>query len=209
MPHRVLIADDEPAMVALLTGWVETLDCDIRTAPDGKAAVAAAREFRPDVIVMDAMMPGMGGFDACLALQSEPDLRDIPVLFLTVRNEVQDLVNALDLGAVDYLTKPFKPQELLARLRSLMRTKARRDEVAERLEDLPAGLVEVDAEGRVAWSNAQAGLAAGQSVDEVAPGLPWREGRDFDGPLRVEGRAMRARGRARPGGGYLALLLPE
>lgn len=208
---RVLVVDDEEAMVALLTGWIETLGFTIESASNGAEALDAARRFQPDVILMDAMMPVMGGFEALLAVKRDPVLQHIPVLFLTVRHDIQDIVNALDIGAADYLSKPFKPQELLARLRSVVRLKQQQDDLrhhAERagqqrdrlrswIEHLPQAYLALDGDGRaLAWNrraHEATGLPAervlGRPVEELiqpAEGTPaeapWRASRPCDGP---------------------------
>lgn len=207
LPGRVLVVDDEEAMVALLTGWIETLGFTIESAANGAEALEAARRFQPDVILMDAMMPEMSGFEALLAVKRDPALRNIPVLFLTVRNEIQDIVNALDIGAIDYLSKPFKPQELLARLRSVVRLKQQQDDLRhlaegaglqrDRLrawiEHLPVPFLALDDEGSAAAWNLAARSATGMPSERVlgrpvaellapvAGEAPWLKGTAFAG----------------------------
>lgn len=224
-------------MVALLTGWIETLGFTIESAANGAEALEAARRFQPDVILMDAMMPVMGGFEALLAVKRDPALSNIPVLFLTVRNEIQDIVNALDIGAIDYLSKPFKPQELLARLRSVVRLKQQQDDLRHRaeraglqrdrlrawVEHLPLPFLALDDEGSAAaWNRAAreaTGLPServlGRPVQELlaAEGAPpWREAAPFQVPATfVAGtpRPVRVQGTPIPAeeGGGYALLL--
>ena len=99
---KVLVVDDEVNIVELLVGWLETIGCDVIQANNGAQAIEQARLHQPDLILMDCMMPEVSGFDACQTLKADPDLQEIPVIFLTVRNEVQDVVTGLELA-------PFTP----------------------------------------------------------------------------------------------------
>ncbi len=120
---KVLIVDDEPAIRTLLVSWLEPSGFEVELATNGKEALEKASEVHPDAVVMDASMPVMGGFEALAEFKRRPDLKSIPIIMLTVHAEVRDMVNALDIGATDYLQKPFNPQILLARLRSVIRNK--------------------------------------------------------------------------------------
>lgn len=123
----VLVVDDEANIVTLLQTWLETIGCRVESASDGASGVEKARQMRPDLILMDGMMPKLSGFDACRQLKEDESTRDIPVIFLTVQGEVRDVVKGLELGAHGYMTKPFKPQELLARVRSTLKIKQIQD----------------------------------------------------------------------------------
>jgi len=202
---RVLIVDDETAMVALVTGWVETLGLCTDSASNGAEALEVARRFVPDAIVMDAMMPVMGGFEALAAFKKDPVLQRIPVLFLTVRDDIQDVMTALEMGACDYLKKPFKPQEFLARLKAILRQKREhdlvrqeadeirrdRDHLASWLEQVSAGVLRLDAGGRVlSWCgpNLWEEDVQGRSVEELLDcqgAFPWKNATPYDGPIRL------------------------
>ncbi|MFW5837421.1 MAG: response regulator transcription factor, partial [Desulfovibrionaceae bacterium] len=91
-------------------------DCLVLEAEDGEQALELARRQRPSLIISDIMMPGLDGYEMLAQLRTEEDLRDIPVLMLTAREQTGDVVQALDLGAVDYMKKPFAPAELSARV---------------------------------------------------------------------------------------------
>ncbi len=156
----VLVVDDEPNIVTLLETWLETIGCKVVSAGDGEKGVEKAREVLPDLILMDGMMPRMSGFDACKLLKDDKATRDIPLIFLTVQGEVQDVVKGLELGAHGYMTKPFKPQELLARVRSTLKIKQIQDRLKQHtqtlrkrwdwihgaVEKLPLGLMVLDGE---------------------------------------------------------------
>ena len=120
---KVLVVDDEPAIRTLLVSWLEPSGFEVEMATNGKEALEKASEMHPDAVVMDASMPVMGGFEALAEFKRRSDLKSIPIIMLTVHSEVRDVVNALDIGATDYLQKPFNPQILLARLRSVIRSK--------------------------------------------------------------------------------------
>jgi DNA-binding response OmpR family regulator len=115
---KILVADDEPTLVATLRYNLERESYAVVTAADGEAAVAAARETRPDLIVLDLMMPGLNGLEVCRILRKE---MQVPILMLTARDEETDKVAGLELGADDYVTKPFSMRELTARVRALLR----------------------------------------------------------------------------------------
>jgi two-component system, OmpR family, response regulator MprA len=116
---RVLVVDDEPAVREALGRTLRFEGYDVELAGDGAEALAAVSERRPDMIVLDVMMPGLDGLEACRRLRAAGDT--LPVLMLTARDRVGDRVAGLDAGADDYLVKPFALEELLARVRALLR----------------------------------------------------------------------------------------
>ena len=115
---KILVADDEPTLVATLKFNLERESYSVVTAADGEAALALARETRPDLIVLDLMMPGLNGLEVCRILRKE---MHVPILILTARDDETDKVAGLELGADDYVTKPFSMRELTARVRALLR----------------------------------------------------------------------------------------
>ena len=116
---QVLVVDDDPQIREALTRALELDDYRVTTASNGVKALEAVTQQRPDVMVLDVMMPYVGGLDVCRTLRSKKDR--LPILVLTARDEVGDRVAGLDAGADDYLTKPFALEELRARLRALLR----------------------------------------------------------------------------------------
>jgi two-component system, OmpR family, response regulator MprA len=116
---RILVVDDEPAVRESLASSLEFEDYDVVTAADGLAALDELDRSRPDLVVLDVLMPRMDGLTACRRLRSRGDT--LPVLMLTARDTVGDRVTGLDAGADDYLVKPFELDELLARVRALLR----------------------------------------------------------------------------------------
>ena len=123
----ILVADDEPVNLALIRRRLEWEDYRVVTADDGGEAVEAARATLPDLVIMDVMMPVMDGLQACRLLKEDPATRDIPVIFLSALDDTDTKVRGLDLGANDYVSKPFRVEELLARVSVAIRLKLERD----------------------------------------------------------------------------------
>jgi two-component system, OmpR family, response regulator MprA len=122
---QVLVVDDDPQLREALTRALELDSYRVSTASNGMKALEAVSQHRPDVMVLDVMMPYVGGLDVCRTLRGKKD--KLPILVLTARDEVGDRVAGLDAGADDYLTKPFALEELRARLRALLRRTAPED----------------------------------------------------------------------------------
>lgn len=118
-PIRVLIVDDEPSLIELLSMAMRYEGWELSTATTGTDAVRAAREARPDAIVLDMMLPDFDGLEVMRRIRSEQP--DVPVIFLTARDGVQDRIAGLTAGGDDYVTKPFSLEEVIARLRGLLR----------------------------------------------------------------------------------------
>lgn len=140
-PPHLLVVDDEGAILDLLRRRLETLGCTVTTLPGGSQAVQTARECRPDLILLDLMMPDLDGFSVCRALKADPEVADVPVIMMTARAEVDSRIQGLELGAHDYVAKPFETAELIARIRAALRVKALQDELKaanRRLEHLAA-----------------------------------------------------------------------
>jgi two-component system KDP operon response regulator KdpE len=137
---RVLVVDDEDQIRLALRRALTARGFVVEDRPDGESALRAAEWFRPDLVVLDLNMPGMDGLAVCRALR---DGGDVPILILSVREEENDKVEALDLGADDYLTKPFGIEEFLARVRALLR---RRGAAAVRAARFQVDGVEIDVE---------------------------------------------------------------
>ena len=118
MTQTILVVDDEIRIVQLVRDYLERAGFAVLTAHDGQAALALARIEQPDLIVLDLMLPGMDGLDVCRRLRQ---VSGVPIIMLTARVEEADRVVGLELGADDYVTKPFSPRELVARVRSTLR----------------------------------------------------------------------------------------
>jgi two-component system, OmpR family, response regulator len=118
-PVKVLVVDDEPTLIELLASVLRYEGWDIRTAADGSSAVRVARDFRPDAVILDVMLPDFDGLEVLRRLRAEQP--QVCVLFLTARDAVEDRVAGITAGGDDYVTKPFSLEEVLARLRGLLR----------------------------------------------------------------------------------------
>ena len=126
MNAHLLVVDDEPNIVELLSASLRFAGYEVSTASNGTEALKRAREIDPDLVVLDVMMPGLDGFDVVRRLRA--DDRHVPVLFLTARDAVEDKVKGLQTGGDDYVTKPFSLDELVARVRALLRRAGHREE---------------------------------------------------------------------------------
>jgi two-component system phosphate regulon response regulator PhoB len=122
--ERILVVDDEPDIVALVAYHLAKTNYRVSTASNGTDALSIARTERPSLLVLDLMLPGMSGFDVLEHIRAEEGTRHIAVLMLTARKEEQDRIRGLSLGADDYLTKPFSPQELVLRVGAILRRTA-------------------------------------------------------------------------------------
>ena len=115
-PARILIVDDTPANIQTLMAVLQQKGYAISVATNGKQALEVLGRVRPDLILLDVMMPEMDGFETCTRIKASPEWRDIPIIFLTAKTDSDDIVRGFDLGAVDYVAKPFNAPELLARV---------------------------------------------------------------------------------------------
>lgn len=117
-PHRILLVDDEPRVREVVAAYLLRDGYRVQTAADGRSALRQLTEFKPDLVVLDLMLPHVSGFEVLREIRR---IGDLPVILLTARAEEVDRVSGLELGADDYVVKPFSPRELVARVRSVMR----------------------------------------------------------------------------------------
>ncbi len=117
---KIVVADDDVDVRMLVALKLRHSGYDVVDVGDGAAALEACRDERPDLVVLDLMMPVMSGLEACRAIKAEPGLADVPVVLLTARAQNTDVDAGLAVGADDYVTKPFSPKELAARVESLL-----------------------------------------------------------------------------------------
>ena len=143
IPARILVVEDERDIAALVAYHLTMEGYRVRTAEGGQDALEAAAAERPDLMVLDLMLPGYSGYDVLAELRRQPALRDVPVIILTARREEADRVKGLELGADDYLTKPFSPRELVLRVGAVLR-RAQSPAVAGATRMLRGGDVLVD-----------------------------------------------------------------
>ncbi|HWN56271.1 MAG TPA: response regulator, partial [Methylomirabilota bacterium] len=116
MPHRIsaLLIDDDARLGALVTEYLGKHDIDVAVAADGPRGLSALTKRRPELVLLDLMLPGMDGLEVCRRIRATPDLSGLPIIMLTAKGEDVDKVVGLELGADDYLAKPFNPRELVA-----------------------------------------------------------------------------------------------
>jgi DNA-binding response OmpR family regulator len=122
MPARILVAEDDRKQAELIRRYLEREGHEATVVHDGRAAIDYARRREPDLLVLDLMLPSVDGLDVCRTLRSE---RDVPIIMLTARASEDDLLLGLNVGADDYLTKPYRPRELLARVQAVLRRATR------------------------------------------------------------------------------------
>ncbi|UZP67976.1 response regulator transcription factor [Desulfovibrio mangrovi] len=152
--EKILVVEDDEDILQLLTFTFESAGFDVRTASTGRDGVTKAVSFRPDLVLLDLMLPGMSGLDVCKELRRNPDLASVPVIMLTARGEEVDRIVGLELGADDYIVKPFSPRELVLRINAVLRRTRGPEEPVVRTHlgidglsiDMDAHRVEIDGE---------------------------------------------------------------
>ncbi|MGB1090714.1 MAG: response regulator [Oceanobacter sp.] len=162
-PDLVLVVDDSPEALGLVNDALEAAGIEVLVALEGRQALKIARKMKPDMILMDAMMPVMTGFEACQQLKQEPELAHIPVIFMTGLTDTADIVRGLEAGGVDYLTKPINPDELIARMRVHLGN-ARLANLAQSALDLTGQyLLTVNSAGELLWATPQSHALLGRT----------------------------------------------
>ncbi len=121
MTHRILVVDDDKSIVKVLTAYLEQSGYQVITAYDGEMALHTLRRERPDLVILDLMMPGRDGYEVTNLVRNDKSLSATPIIMLTARVEDSDKIVGLELGADDYITKPFNAREVVARVKSLLR----------------------------------------------------------------------------------------
>jgi DNA-binding response OmpR family regulator len=124
---HILVVEDDRDIAELVAHYLKKAGWEWQLASAGNEALTYARARTPDLVILDVMLPGLSGFEVCRALRSDPATADVPIIMLTARAEEADRVIGLELGADDYVSKPFSPNELIARIRALMRRARRQD----------------------------------------------------------------------------------
>src|SRR5881394_11969 len=134
MKPKILVADDEPDAIELVEFNLKNAGYEVITAANGAAALKKARSALPNLIVLDLMLPEVDGLEVCKLLRRDPRTRAIPIIMLTAKAAEIDRVLGLELGADDYVTKPFSPRELVLRVKRLLRSESAKQDNAERIE---------------------------------------------------------------------------
>ncbi|MFT2098170.1 response regulator [Marinomonas sp. 2405UD66-6] len=151
----VLVVDDSPDALSLIHDTLETANMDVLVALEGRQALTIAKRIRPDIILLDAIMPNMDGFETCRELKADPSLASIPVIFMTGLSETDDIVRGLEAGGVDYLTKPIQPNELIARMRVHLSNARLSNNAQSALDSMGQHLMTTTHAGVIAWATPQ------------------------------------------------------
>ena len=154
----ILVVEDELDILQLITHNLKSADFDVLTAQEGNEALSVAKNHLPQLIILDLMIPGLDGFEVCKELKRSPMTKDIPVLMLTARGEEVDRIVGLELGADDYVVKPFSPRELILRVRAILRRHAPEEQAIARWRR-DGLVVDLDAH-RISVDNAETNLTA-------------------------------------------------
>ncbi len=194
----ILVVDDSPETLSLLTDALEASGATVLVAVEGANALALVERITPDVILMDAVMPGMDGFETCRRLKRNKAVAHVPVIFMTGLSETEQIVKGLDAGGVDYVTKPISPDELIARIRVHLSNARQTHSARAALDASGRFLLSATRAGRVLWSTPQAAtlLAAvttsppGDTLMLPEPVCRWLGGRRAEeagaGPDAIE-----------------------
>ena len=127
--YSVVIVDDTPENIRLLAQLLSEQGYHVRSAPNGERALATVRKERPDLILLDILMPGIDGYEVCRQLKADDQLKNVPVIFISALNEAFDKVSAFSAGGVDYVTKPFQVEEVLARVQTHLSIESMRQQL--------------------------------------------------------------------------------
>ncbi|MCB0321414.1 MAG: response regulator transcription factor [Bdellovibrionales bacterium] len=142
--ESILVVEDEVEIQELIQYNLQKEGYQVSVVSSGEEAIASARTIRPDLIALDLMLPGMNGLDVCRAVKSEPGISDTPILIVSARGEEADVVTGLEIGADDYLTKPFSPRVLVARTRAVLRRKSSKRKATSEPESVTVHGLQID-----------------------------------------------------------------
>jgi PleD family two-component response regulator len=132
-PGRILIAEDNPQGAELLEAYLGETDYDVRTAADGEETLREVRDWQPDLILLDIMMPKISGFEVCKRIRSDPATRTIAIIMITALDQPSDIDRAVEAGTNDFLTKPINKNELLLRVRSALNSRRHKEQLDQAL----------------------------------------------------------------------------
>jgi len=172
----VLVVDDSPEALGFLTRALEEAGVTVLVATSGEAALAIAEQVTPDIVLMDAVMPGLDGFETCRRLKAKGQVAHVPVIFMTALTETEHVVHALESGGVDYLTKPINLEELSARMRVHLANARRAQSARVALDAAGRHLMAFSQSGKAHWTTPQATrlLALSEMEEQVAAELGER-----------------------------------
>jgi len=155
MAQRILVVDDDKSIVKVLTGYLEQAGFGVLAAHDGETALHVLRRERPDLVILDLMMPKRDGWEVTRIVRGDKDLASTPIIMLTARFEDTDKISGLELGADDYVTKPFNAREVVTRVKALLRRQQLDKLPAAATRILASGNLRLDIEHRTLTVNAQ------------------------------------------------------
>ena len=186
----VLVVDDSPDTIRLLTDVLDSAGMTVMVALDGMAALKVATRLKPDIVLMDAVMPGMDGFETCRRLKAMSGFDDVPVIFMTGLTEPGDSVRGFEAGGADYVTKPIVLDSMLARIGVHLRNARKIQSARLALDAAEQFLVAVDREGEITWFTPQAyrllersfGDEAGRRLALPGDVLEWLRAKTKEGP---------------------------
>ncbi|MEO0688459.1 MAG: response regulator, partial [Cyanobacteria bacterium J06649_11] len=117
----ILVVDDNSTNLSVIVDYLEEHDFTTLISKDGESSIRRAKYAKPDLILLDILMPGIDGYETCLRLKADPETKDVPIIFMTALSSIEDKVKGFEVGAIDYVTKPIHPQEVLARIQLHLR----------------------------------------------------------------------------------------
>jgi len=199
----VLLVDDSPDSLSFLTEALEETGYSVLIATSGASALSIADRITPDLILLDAVMPGMDGFETCQRLKAHGAVAQVPVIFMTGLTETEHVVRALGAGGVDYLTKPINVDELRARIRVHLANARSAQSARVALDAAGRHLLAVRANGKILWSTPQAirlvnaATGSDEGIELVSARIrAWMEERNRSGPQRDPGFSVETGGEA-------------
>lgn len=163
----ILIVDDTPGNLAVLSDMLSEAGYRVLVATDGLSALEQIGHLKPDLILLDVMMPGIDGFETCSRLKTNPATATIPIIFMTGLNELDDLLKGFDEGAVDYIVKPIRPPEVLARVNAQLSQSRNLKRVEDTLMHIAFAVLTFDAAGRLTWLTPTATTVLNESYPEI------------------------------------------
>lgn len=173
-PMKILIVDDTPANIDVLRKFMIESGYDISIAPDGNIALKIINNNKPDLILLDVMMPGIDGFEVCQKLKANDDTKNIPIIFVTAKTETEDIVRGFEVGGIDYIAKPFQREEVLSRIKThlqiqqLLKGQKKLNETLKNINEelvetknqyriitdtIADGIIKLDYEGNISYVN--------------------------------------------------------
>lgn len=153
--RTILVVDDAPDSLSLINDTLEVEGVNTLVALEGKQALAIAKKMRPDLILLDAIMPNMDGFECCRLLKQDPELSAIPVIFMTGLTDTNNILKGLEAGGVDYVTKPVNPNELVARIKVHLKNALLTSSAYDALDSTGQNMLCVRKDGQIIWATPQ------------------------------------------------------